>query len=717
MKHTSMKSWTIAVVALFALHTAVKAQTPDDLNKALQHRVAGIAKRYTDSVVLRWAPSTSALWSKAKASGYRIERAELQGTLAGAFSSLVDAPIKPWTTAQWEQYANANPNLDADAMGPVAVAAMLSEETLDPADYPTNDPGQVDALREARTRFEMAYSIAALAAERSRDAATGLGMRYVDRTARAGVAYRYRITLLGDTKPYVVETASIDVAADPTRATFEGAGISVDEFDASVLIKWNNSTGHSTFDVFRSTDGQNYVKLTSSPLLTLQNEGTTANNAFLDSNLTNYTVYTYRIVGNNAFAETDVIGIVKAMPRDVTPPAMPMAVKAVHEGVRDVVITWEMTEPVSPDLAGFFILRDTAVDGAFDRAIVEKPLDKGARQYRDENVILGGTYYYQVVAVDTAKNIVRSYPAYVAFADSIPPGPGELVKGTMDTNGVVRIVVQHPSDRDVMGYRLLHANDPSHEFTVRRDLFHEDSVFNRADTIVVDTLEVRTLTKNAYYQVVALDYHYNESVVSNTLVVPRPDVIAPVAPVISDYAVTDSTIALEIVPSSSRDVRNHVVLRRLLDAQNPDRVAWDSVSRAGRRDSVFEDRSPARSKTYQYAVVAYDSAGNKSPLSNIVSITRVDNMMRPVVSDLSATYDSTSKSVTLRWTYAPLDEPHSFVVYKRTGSGMQSYALIKDAARREYIDVGAGKPSETYAIKVVCTSGAESLLSATATAR
>jgi uncharacterized protein len=717
MKHTSMKSWTIAVVALFALHTAVKAQTPDDLNKALQHRVAGIAKRYTDSVVLRWAPSTSALWSKAKASGYRIERAELQGTLAGAFSSLVDAPIKPWTTAQWEQYANANPNLDADAMGPVAVAAMLSEETLDPADYPTNDPGQVDALREARTRFEMAYSIAALAAERSRDAATGLGMRYVDRTARAGVAYRYRITLLGDTKPYVVETASIDVAADPTRATFEGAGISVDEFDASVLIKWNNSTGHSTFDVFRSTDGQNYVKLTSSPLLTLQNEGTTANNAFLDSNLTNYTVYTYRIVGNNAFAETDVIGIVKAMPRDVTPPAMPMAVKAVHEGVRDVVITWEMTEPVSPDLAGFFILRDTAVDGAFDRAIVEKPLDKGARQYRDENVILGGTYYYQVVAVDTAKNIVRSYPAYVAFADSIPPGPGELVKGTMDTNGVVRIVVQHPSDRDVMGYRLLHANDPSHEFTVRRDLFHEDSVFNRADTIVVDTLEVRTLTKNAYYQVVALDYHYNESVVSNTLVVPRPDVIAPVAPVISDYAVTDSTIALEIVPSSSRDVRNHVVLRRLLDAQNPDRVAWDSVSRAGRRDSVFEDRSPARSKTYQYAVVAYDSAGNKSPLSNVVSITRVDNMMRPAVSDLSASYDSTSKNVTLRWTYQSLDEPHGFVVYKRTGSGMQSYALIKDAARREYIDVGAGKPSDTYAIKVVCTSGAESVLSPMATAR
>ena len=717
MKTTSMiRLLTIVTVLSTAVGVTI-AQTPAQLDQALQHRVAGIAKRYADSVVLRWAPSTSALWTKAKASGYRIERAELQGTQAGAFSALADAPIKPWTPAQWEQYANANPSSDMDVMGPIAVAAMLSEETMDPADYPTNDPGQLDALREARSRFEMAYGMAALAAERSRDAATGLGMRFVDKSARPGVAYRYRITLLGDTKPYRVDPAVIDVGPEPTRVTFESAGLSVDELDGSVLIKWNNSTGHSTFDVYRSTDGESFTKLTSSPILTLNSGGSPASNNYLDSNLTNYRVYTYKIVGNNAFAETDVIGILKATPRDNTPPAMPVGVKATHEGIRDVVITWEMTEPVSADLAGFLIMRDTSVDAAFDRSIVEKPLDKGARQFRDENVILGGTYYYQVVAIDTARNAMRSYPAYVAFADSVPPAAGVLVSGTMDTNGVVRIVVRHPADRDLMGYRLLHANDPSHEFTVRRDLFHEDSAFDRSDTIVVDTLTVRTLTKNAYYQVVALDYHYNEASVSNTLVVPRPDIIAPVAPVIRDYAVTDAAITLDIVPSSSRDVRNHVVLRRMLDVQNPDRVAWDSLQRVGRRDSVFEDGSSARSKTYQYAVVAYDSAGNKSPLSNIVSITRVDNMIRPPVRDLSATYDSTTKHTTLRWTYETLDEPHSFVVYKRTGSGMQSYALIKDSSRREFVDLGTGRKDEVYSIKVICTSGAESILSQSATSR
>lgn len=717
MTKTLMTFLTTFAIACSIVNVVSYAQTPKDLDRALEQRVGVIAKRYADSVVVRWAPSIPALWTKSKVAGYRIERAEVQGERAGAYTALTDQPVKPWTPEQWDQYGATSTSDDMNIMGPIAVAALLSDPTMDPADYPTNDPGQLDALRQARSRFEMAYGMAMLAAERSADAATGLGMRFVDKTARAGVAYRYRVTLLGDTKPYVVGAGTVDVGPEPTKSTMDNSGLSVDELDRSVLIKWNNTTGHSTYDVFRSRDGLSYEKLTQSPMLTLRNGVAPASNSYLDSNLTNYSTYYYKIVGNNAFAETDMLGILKATPRDLTPPAMPVAVKAVHEGIRDVVITWEMSDPVSPDLAGFLIMRDTAVDAVFDRSIIDKPLDKGARQYRDQNVILGGTYYYQVVAVDTARNAVRSYPAYVAFADSVPPSPGVLVKGTMDTNGVVRIVVRHPSDRDLMGYRLLHANDPSHEFTVRRDLFHEDSVFNRNDTIIIDTLAVRTLTKNAFYQVVALDYHYNESPVSNTLVVPRPDIIPPVAPVIRDYTVSDSTIDLDIVPSSSRDVRNHVVLRRLLDASNPDRVAWDSLSRAGRRDSVFVDRSPARAKTYQYAVVAYDSAGNKSPLSNIVSITRVDNMVRPAVRDLSASYDSTTKNVILRWSYETLDEQHSFVVYKRTGSGLQAYALIKDAARREYVDVSGGRKDDVYAIKVVCASGAESVLSAPATVR
>lgn len=706
-----MKSLTTLAMLICVMTSLTTAQTTSELDRALQQRVVGIGKRYQDSIVLRWTPSLARIWQQSKRTGYRIDRAVLRDGTAGEYRVLTQSPILPWTEAQWEAYAAANPTIDFTTNAPLTMAALLSQPQNDNENAAINDPGQLDTLRERRNQAEMTYSMALLAAERNRDAATGLGMRFVDRFVERGVSYRYRIALLGNTQPYTVEPAVIDLEAAPTKPNLEGLGLSIDNFDSSVLIKWTNATGHSTFDVYRSSDGVEFTKLTQTPMLTLRSGGMTATNNYLDTALTNYTTYTYKIVGNNAFAEEEVLGLITATPRDLTPPAMPTDVRAMHVGTNDVELSWTMTEPIASDLAGFMIARDTAVDGSFTNVLTSTPLTKDVRSFRDANVILGGTYYYQVLAVDTARNIMRSYPAYVAFADSVPTSAGTLVRGSMDTNGVVRIVVKHPSDRDFMGYRLLHANDSLHEFTVRRELFHEDSVYDRADTIIVDTAEVRTLTKYVYYQVIALDYHFNESAISNTLAIPRPDVIPPVAPVISDYSVTDSAIILNIVPSSSRDVRNHIVMRRPLTASDPESVRWDSLGSLGRTDSIYADRSSAVSRTYQYAVIARDSAGNASPRSNIVSIKRVDNMVRPTVSDLAAVYDSTSKTVELRWSYQPLEEPHSFVIYRATSSGLQMHALVKDATSRVYTDRRGAAQGNVYAIKVVCPSGAESKLS------
>ena len=709
----TIKFTILMVIMIFALldHNITVSQTSNELDRALEHKVALIAKRYSDSVVLRWAPSTAALWTKAKANGYTIERAEIQAGKPGAYSVLTDAPIKPWTASQWKQYSDEHGGENQEMSGPVGIASALTEETNDPTDYPENDPGQLDALRESRNRFQMAFNFAVIIAERNSDAANGLGMRYVDKSAKIGTSYMYRITLLGDNSPYRVESGIVEVAPQPTKIEFDNINLMVDEMDRSVLITWNSRKEHSTFDVYRSTDSISFTKLTKVPMLILRNTDGPASNSYHDTNLINYKVYYYKIVGNNAFAENDILGIIKAMPRDVTPPTSPIGVKAMHIGKNDAMITWEMLEPVSSDLAGFIIMRDTAVDAPFNTSIIEKPLEKNARMYRDTNLVLGGTYYYQVIAVDTARNAVRSFPAYVSFVDSTPPSMGVLVKGIMDTNGIVKIIVKHPIDKDLMGYRLLHANDPSHEFTVKRDLFDPDSVFNQSDTIIIDTLEVRTLTKFAYYQVIALDYHFNEAIISNTLAIPRPDIIPPVAPVISEYSNTDSMVYLDFIPSSSRDVRNHIVLRRTYDKEQPDKISWDSISNVGRLENKCMDSTLLPSQTFQYAVIAVDSAGNTSPLSNIISLKHIDNMIRPTVTNVSAIYDSTKNNVMLRWSYTQLTEPFNFVIYKKSQSGFQVYAMIKNDLQREFIDMSEARRGASYAVKVICKSGAESILS------
>ena len=160
----TIKFTILMVIMIFALldHNITVSQTSNELDRALEHKVALIAKRYSDSVVLRWAPSTAALWTKAKANGYTIERAEIQAGKPGAYSVLTDAPIKPWTASQWKQYSDEHGGENQEMSGPVGIASALTEETNDPTDYPENDPGQLDALRESRNRFQMAFNFAVI---------------------------------------------------------------------------------------------------------------------------------------------------------------------------------------------------------------------------------------------------------------------------------------------------------------------------------------------------------------------------------------------------------------------------------------------------------------------------------------------------------------------------------------------------------------------------
>ncbi|MCX6139281.1 MAG: hypothetical protein NTX15_00340 [Candidatus Kapabacteria bacterium] len=701
----------LSVFVFVATSNELRTQSSDDLNASLKISMKGIAKRYNDSVVVRWAPGNAALWRISRNQGYRIERAEVVEGTVGSYTTLTTEPILQWTEQQWTTFLQSYQYADSTEEQLIAVASSLAEQAGASTDATSADLADLGAVRENKNRLEMAFSFALLVAERSRVAANALAMRYVDRTAALGIIYKYRISMLGSTSPYTVAPALADADARPRSAEKRDAGITALALDTRVVLAWANSTGHSTYDVYRSRDGKNFKKLNETPLLTIRQGTADGNsNGFVDSGLVNYTMYTYRVTGNTSFAEVEEIGTASAMPVDMTAPPTPSGVHTEHVGVKNVEVTWDMPNESMPDLIGFYVQRARSEEGPYS-LVNTKPLAADVRKYLDTSAILGDTLYYQVVAVDTAKNGSISFAVYVAFADSIAPTPAVLVRGTMDTAGVVRIIVRHPKERDVMGYRLLFANDSTHEFSVKQELFNEDSVFAREDTVLVDTAEVRTLTKYVYYRVIALDYHFNESEPSNIIAIPRPDVIPPVAPVITDYVASDTSVTLFYNPSTSRDVSHHVIQRRAYDATQSPSVVWDSLARAGIRDSVIMDRTGALSAMYQYAIVAFDSAGNQSPPSNIVTLKRYDNGMRPTVTSLRATYDSTAKTVRLQWEYRDIGEPHSFMIYKRTDGAMESYAIVKDQRQRDFVDIKGASRASTYAIKVVCAGGSESILS------
>ena len=63
----------------------------------------------------------------------------------------------------------------------------------------------------------MSFNFAMMVAERSRNAANGLGLRYADLTAKLGTTYRYRVSLVGAAAPYTVEPALVDVEPTPRK--------------------------------------------------------------------------------------------------------------------------------------------------------------------------------------------------------------------------------------------------------------------------------------------------------------------------------------------------------------------------------------------------------------------------------------------------------------------------------------------------------------------
>jgi hypothetical protein len=89
----------------------------------------------------------------------------------------------------------------------------------------------------------------------------------------------------------------------------------------------------------------------------------------------------------------------------------------------------------------------------------------------------------------------------------------------------------------LLGYRVLWANDSTHEFSSRTNEIWMDTTF-------VDTVSLNTLTRNVYYRIVAVDTRYHHSAPSDILELVRPDVVPPVAPIFTDVYVTETSVAL-----------------------------------------------------------------------------------------------------------------------------------------------------------------------------
>ncbi|MBL7989329.1 MAG: hypothetical protein JNJ94_14805 [Chlorobi bacterium] len=667
---------------------------------------------YKDSIVLRWGITKPGGWVIANKDGFFVERAELDDSLnidsTKGFTPITPEPIFPWPLAEWEKRDAANITMRA-----VAAHALYGES------FQPSQQGNVAALRNRADELTNRWSFAHLAADVDPVAAEGLALRIVDRTVKPGQKYLYRVVKAFFDSTYTVSSAYMMAAAVDEQPQPAPTNVASQDKQGRVLITWDaqtpNAPPYSAFIVERAEPGSNQFRAVSSqPIVGFQNEGAQdsipvemrGKVAFGDS-IPMYQQYRYRVRGLTPFGEqTEPSAQVAVMIRDHEAPTPPVVLGAQESGPGELTVTWRAGD-IPTDFKGFIVTRSTSYDGQY------KPLHTGVlpatvNAFVDKSPRGDTTNFYMIQAWDTAGNVSSSVATYGYRVDSIPPARPLGLKGTIDTNGIVQLSWAKGKERDLLGYRVYRTNS-----TVKGYEFIQITKEPIGQTTFVDTVVVRTLTTEVFYKVVAVDRNYNNSEFSDQLRLERPDLLPPVAPMFSDVLVTDTAVYLSWIPSSSRDVKSHLLYRRIAASRD---TAWKQIGKTmGATDSVFADRDVKKRVVYEYTVAAVDSTGFRSPEAVSFTARPYDDGVRPPVTKVTVKGDTAARTATLTWEYP---KPAAgvklrFIIYRSVGiEPLKQYRAIP-GDKRVFVDTETEMGGRhQYAIRALFDDdGAESELS------
>lgn len=694
-----MKQLILTLALLLCATVPALAQADADTATEPRPNLRIIARSYGDSVVLRWGTTSHASWKVAGKAGYIIERYEYSPKGQLSKTVLTPTPLKPLTIDEWK--ARYRPE---DTLAGAAVQALYGKA------IPTSeDP--FGSIYEIYLQQRSMHGIALLLADIAPRLADGLGLRFVDRNVDPKKTYRYRIYSVANDPNQPIDTADVAISASQRTTPNSVTTLTAEEGEQLVVLKWNRLEHLEPFSGYfieRSTDGgRSFGRINRMPFTPLLKDDSAGLSDRPNVEMTefkvrleaNYQPVQYRVVGIDPFGEVSPnSNVITAMGRDRTPPSAPQILPIAIVDGRSINVTWRM-DTVEGDLKGFIVGKSEGPDGEFQE--ISGLLGRDARQYTDLDVRDLPQHYYAVVAIDTAGNRVSSVPLLGIFPDSIAPATPRGLAGTVDSNGVVRLRWDANPESDLKGYRVFYANQDDHEYQQLTTDISEDTTFT-------DTLTLQTLSEEVYYKITALDQNYNHSEFTATLVLKKPDVVAPFPPMVSNVTPTERGITIEWAPSMTSDVAQHTLYRR--EEGNPN---WETIaSITNRAENSFSDSTALPGITYQYSLDAGDDAGLRSERSNIVNAQLVTAAERSGVEGVRGEFDKASKRVVVRWN--PTEADAECYLYKAIGDAQPTLYRSVAANAGEFVDTEIF-PGNTYryAVKVVGRNGEESALVST----
>ena len=675
--------WTTAFMLL--LTHSLGAQTP----KALKVTASGVF--HNNKAILRWAPADYDTWQWCNSHGYTVERVttvidgkQLSEDEKNKTLRVLDKNITPFPENDWKSIADVYP------IAAIGASALYSPSFIVQAGGQSEYMVAYNKTLEKENR----YNFILFAADQEGSVARAAGFFFEDENIQSNEQYQYRIIPnLGD--DYIPrESGYINI--DPSQ-TFELPviqGLEVIPGDKKANVKWSKSNldkFFSSYTVERSEKPNDGFKaINQEPIVPMSSGEKDPFMYFPDALASNGKPYYYRVFGKSPFGfssePTEAVEVIgKPMALDVSPSIY--QVKEVTKG--KLTVYWNFPQEKLKQIKSYTLFRSEDIDGKYE--LVAEGIDVYKPTYEDAN-IQKPAYYYIVRAIDENDYELNSFAALGQLKDDQAPAPPTGLKCTTDKSGKVSISWNQNSENDILGYRVLFANNPDAAFT-------QLTKTNTISTTYEDQLPLNVLNDLIYYKVLAVDYHQNYSELSEVCTMARPDVIAPNEPTLKQAEATMEGVLLAWCQSKSPDLARHE-LQRKADFESD----WKILSTFLKQSTImmYTDSTPQKSYVYRYRVLAFDNAQNASS-SNVLQAIPIRDPAKstgnptgntgntgntggngttptPIKGQITATPFFAPDYIELSWNYTISTGNEYFVIYRTDSLSKTALYLAKIGA-------------------------------------
>ena len=554
------------------------------------------AEIHSDRILLRWIPSDAKSWDLLNQYGVRLERLTVSRSgvvLDKPELKVLSEKLKPEATDTLKRIAAQYP------MGAVIAQAVFGEDfEVSLGNNPISKAISLDEMRQQRYLFSL------YAADLCFPMAKEIGWGGEDKDIKNGERYLYRITPLVPKRKCQIGQGAVFTIVGDTAKLIRPIGLSARFSEAGAFLSWDYNTLsylYSAYFIEKSEDGKIFKPISDLPVTRIADvdKNPYAPITYLDSIPEGKTIY-YRVVGVTPFGSKGAYSDIVSGIAYPALKAIPMITSSSFDRNGGADISWQFDGAAQDLIKGFNILHSTDDK---DYTILAGSLNPQQRDYHITNI--GRHIYYKIEAEAKQGTSTRSLQVLIQPVDSVPPGIPQGLSARIDSLGAVHLSWKPNSDADIYGYRLYRGQTKGEELIPITDLAIRETAYT-------DSINLDNLNNKVYYALTALDERYNQSELSETIEVIKPNVIPPMTPVIVGWEAEDGRNVIEWTQDENPYLAGFIVIRT--DVEDKTRLV------ARRVESLismrYEDYDIESGKSYLYQVIAYTSNRLRSHLSN-----------------------------------------------------------------------------------------------------